>query len=940
MHILAADVQPLAFNWAFNKWLVVIAILAAGALVFYLYRAQQRIASRRLVGLLTAIRLTLIVLMFVLLAGPVYQWRHTRDNSGTLWLVMDQSLSMDHADGQMTPAERLQWADALGLLPEGARPGKLDRHIAELAALRAQLVYLASRAQLPTTDAQELQKQRDASAERIKNLCGQIERETDAIARIVPLDSPAKIDKAIAALKPLSDQAAAKFISEKQADAKVQEALAKVAAMKRTDLAVAALTQKLGGADAAFIESLPKHDVKLVAFSDAPLPVAGAESSALASAIKTSLKPAGHSTDLAGALRWLNEQIGEGERATVVIVSDGRHNRGGTGRADLVEPSRLLAARDVRVFTVAIGSEQVAPDATVEQIDAPDWIYKDDTLRTAALLRLDGLAQKPVTVEFRRAGVAEALKSESITPQTPQATKLVRFEDKPKDVGALEYEIAIKPVEGETLAANNVQRFRVTAKRDRLNALVIDDQPRWEFRYLTNYLERDQRVKLQKVLFAPATVAAVERPQPVMASPANESPEAQLLPDTLDKWSAFNLIVVGDVAPQQLGAKQQEFLAKTVKDRGAALIFIAGASNMPARYTPADAKALHELLPVELVSSWNAQDLSAYLKDGFRPVIAPDGVSSVLTQFTPAEALNAELWSSLPPWYWHSPQTRAKLASSVVWAIAEPGKPGPGGLTLAQARQRTLLATMPMGLGRVMYLAGDSTWRLRQVAGENLHERFWGQVVRWAVGNELPAGGRLVKFGADKPRYVAGEPVTITARLLDPASLAPLSGKDVKAVAKDGANKRLNETPLVELPAGSGVYKGTMNALPAGRIELSLSGKQVEDNLAADPTVVSKSLAIDVLPHRDDEQANVNTDFAALARVAEAGGGFAVRGPHAAVVPAHLPQLSFTAENVEQAGLFSNPRDGATKLVHWAFMIAFITLLTAEWVIRKAGGLV
>ncbi len=72
-----------------------------------------------------------------------------------------------------------------------------------------------------------------------------------------------------------------------------------------------------------------------------------------------------------------------------------------------------------------------------------------------------------------------------------------------------------------------------------------------------------------------------------------------------------------------------------------------------------------------------------------------------------------------------------------------------------------LLCTGTYGSGRVMYLASDSTWRLRQVNGQNLHERFWGQVVRWAVGNDLPAGGKLVKFGTNKPRYVGGEPVML-----------------------------------------------------------------------------------------------------------------------------------------------------------------------------------
>jgi hypothetical protein len=312
-------------------------------------------------------------------------------------------------------------------------------------------------------------------------------------------------------------------------------------------------------------------------------------------------------------------------------------------------------------------------------------------------------------------------------------------------------------------------------------------------------------------------------------------------------------------------------------------------------------------------------------------------LSSVLSQFSPDERQNAQRWSNLPPWYWHSAQTRTKLAASVIWAIADPNaKP----LALSQARDRTLLATMPMGLGRVMYLASDSTWRLRQVAGENLHERFWGQVVRWAVGNDLPAGGKLVKFGSDKPRYVTGEPVIITARLLDPSTLAPLSVRDMKVVAKDASNKRLIETPLIETSTGSGLYRATISALPAGRVELSLSGKAVEENLAADPTVVTKSLALDVLPHRDDESININTDFPTLARIAEAGGGVMIRAPYADIIASHLPQLTFTSESTQQAGLFSNPRDRGTKVVHWAFMIAFITLLTAEWVIRKAGGLV
>ena len=33
-------------QWAFNRWLVALLVFAAGALVVYLYRAQQKVASR------------------------------------------------------------------------------------------------------------------------------------------------------------------------------------------------------------------------------------------------------------------------------------------------------------------------------------------------------------------------------------------------------------------------------------------------------------------------------------------------------------------------------------------------------------------------------------------------------------------------------------------------------------------------------------------------------------------------------------------------------------------------------------------------------------------------------------------------------------------------------------------------------------------------------
>jgi hypothetical protein len=243
-------------------------------------------------------------------------------------------------------------------------------------------------------------------------------------------------------------------------------------------------------------------------------------------------------------------------------------------------------------------------------------------------------------------------------------------------------------------------------------------------------------------------------------------------------------------------------------------------------------------------------------------------------------------------------------------------------------------------MGRVMYLASDSTWRMRQVNGQNPHERFWGQVIRWVVDNELPAGGKLVRFGADKPRYVAGDNVVVTARLLG-EDFSPLAGQKLKVVARAPSNTNtVAQSELVELPDAPGYYRATLAGVPAGRLELSLQGDAAERLLAADPAATQKTFAVDVQSQLSVEQRNVNADRAAMRRVAEAGGGACLDGPYADVLAAHVPRLNYETQRVEQVGLFTPPTERYARLSHWAFLAAFVILASAEWIIRKSAGLI
>ena len=62
-------------------------------------------------------------------------------------------------------------------------------------------------------------------------------------------------------------------------------------------------------------------------------------------------------------------------------------------------------------------------------------------------------------------------------------------------------------------------------------------------------------------------------------------------------------------------------------------------------------------------------------------------------------------------------------------------------------------------------------------------------------------------------------------------------------------------------------------------------------------------------------------------------------------IPTHwvnlLPDLSYPTTMVERIGLFNDPeKERFARMTHWIFLGLFVALITAEWIVRKASGLV
>ncbi len=982
----AAPRLPLASSWQlmdhppFSVWLMLVVFLAAGGLIVYLYRAQRAVAPRRAVNALTAIRIALLLLLFILLLAPVVQWKHTHTSAGTLWLMIDHSKSMGLKDPQASAVGRLRWACALGYLPGSlaqqtaekaatavAEAGIVQQRIGRLhQAMRDEIgrgatrltrrriagftkslikMSLLLRRATRTLDASAPVRQQGAAGlAALKRARSMLDRGVaraqtrgrmrDATHAIAWLGVRTNLMQAVALLKPVTRQMDQTFLNAHQHDSVVQDALARVAHMTRAQLAYAVLVRKAGSD--SMIRVIRKSTTKIAAFGAHVRATAHVYSGSAKTQIKAAFAPVGDATNMEAGLQYIAGQIAPREPASVLIVSDGRQNAGG----DPTQTARLLAARGIPIFTLCVGSHHSAPDAAVEQIHAPNWIYRGDHFRATALIRLDGLKGKRVTVQFYRG--KKLLATRHVFAAKSRTLRRVTFRSKPVGVGVFGYSVRVVPLPEETDKQNNQRHFRVAVKKEKLQVLLVDNQPDWEFQYLQNYLARDKRIHLQSVLLHPAVVQGVRPPKRVRASSHNPVFLAQKLPDTNKGWSQFDVIILGDVAPEDLPTTQQEYLANAVRNRGSALVCIAGRHNMPFRYADSP---LAELLPVELSSHWSPALLAQQDRFGFRPTLAPEGTHSVLGKFGITPDKNAQLWSHVPLWYWHSEQTDAKPSARVLWEIANRrGKVGLGSGTMAEARRNALLATMSVGLGKVLYLAADQTWRLRYVAGDNIMNRFWGQVLRWAVGNDLPAGGKFVRFGVGRSHYVQGQPVTVRARVLG-RNFTPLTHLHFQAVASAPPQPghlpvMVGSVTLKGERSAPGYYSGTLTGLPSGVLTIGLRGHPVTGLLDGDPTATEKTLRIHIVRQKNMEMRNTDTDPAALARIAYAGNGIALNAYQAQLLAKFIPKTKRVLVSRQEAGFFASPRNPATTKVHVFFLLLFTALIAAEWIIRKRVGLI
>ncbi|MEZ6057878.1 MAG: hypothetical protein R3C01_14355 [Planctomycetaceae bacterium] len=622
-------------------------------------------------------------------------------------------------------------------------------------------------------------------------------------------------------------------------------------------------------------------------------------------------------TDFADGLRQVCGDIPASKLSGIVMVSDGKDH----SSTDLQQLCQSLGQRSIPVNTIVVGSQEQPRDAQIVGVQAPSQIYHGDSLSLTASIKVDQYLGESTAIRLFDGN--ELIEEQSIAITDDHHRETVTFRHQPEEPRIHEYRVELAELPHEESTENNSFLKPVWVSRDRIRVLLIDERPRWEFRYLRNlFAGRDQTVFLQAVLLHPDRLAGVPAP-PIMRASAQrafDDCEANALPIDESEWSKFDVIILGDVSPQQLGKDGIQALERFVKDRGGALVVIAGPHQMPHAYrkTP-----LADVLPVLL--NRPAVETARSPDQSFHFSLTQEGVSDDIL-----ERATGTADTSFPELTWRHPDCEAKAGASVLaYASAKREHPSDTKADVAAQRRQALMLWHRFGAGKVLQLNFDETWRLRYGIGDRLHHEFWGQIIRWAVSDRLSAGTDLVRMGTDRTLYKSGDAIFIQARLLN-ADRSPVTDAQVQAkVLMD--NEVIQIAELLPDPQNFGMLRGEIRDLPqAGKYRIELSGDVVDMLLALESTgTETVGMEIGVEPPTESlERLDLVADDTVPTQIADWTKG----------VVADLAHADSALLNLGPKSTFVRERWTVPLWNLWPSIGLFLGCLSLEWVLRKKTG--
>lgn len=591
-------------------------------------------------------------------------------------------------------------------------------------------------------------------------------------------------------------------------------------------------------------------------------------------------------TQMGDALHRPVDELAGQPLAGALVLSDGGSNLG----EDPILAADAAKQAGLKVSTLGVGDPTKTKDIALLSVLADDTVRVNNTVTVYVALSQRGYAGKTVAVTLRRGG--EVVGRENVRLGPDDQKQEVHFNYVPTQGGRFTYSVNVDVLPNELTAANNKSSYIQTVISKRLKVLYVEAEPRYEYRYLHNAILRDTSLDFACLLLSGDSATT--------GGEGNISVKG--FPTTEKELFDYDIIALGDVPRSYFSDAQLVMLRRFVEDRGASLLIIAGEQHMPHEYagTPLEAA-----MPVTVSAS--ADPINA--DQAFNWQLTSEGRLNPVMQLEDTTAANDRTWAGLPGMFWAAGVQRAKPGATVL--AVHPTRRNADG-------PYPLVALQPFGAGKCYIELVDSTWRWRWRVGDRYFYRYWGQVFRTLTPKELPGNSRFVQLNVDRGKYLLGERVQMTARLLDDY-YHPIKAASATAILKpeNGPEQKLT---LQATPGSPGLFAAQVQPDRIGKYEVSLTSPTKAQAKASTAFLVETQAL---------ERQRPELDEAMLKRVAASGGGKYYQATEISNWIKSLPNNKLVVRSEQEIDLWNR----------WFFLLLFIVPLGIEWLVRKRKGL-
>ncbi len=496
---------------------------------------------------------------------------------------------------------------------------------------------------------------------------------------------------------------------------------------------------------------------------------------------------------LADALEQQSQLLG------IVFISDGDWNEG----LPPVQAASRLRLKNIPVFAIPVGSPEPLPDVELLSLDAPTFGVIGKSVRIPFTVNSSLPRDQVATVTLKTSGGDEVTREINITAMGRTSESILW---KPEEIGDYELTLNVPVHPDESLVDNNELTAPIQIREEKLQVLVVESFPRWEYRYLRNALSRDPGVEVSCLLFHPG----------LSKVGGGNKDYIKEFPAGLDELQKFDVVFLGDVGLDdgQLTVEQCRLLKGLVEHQASGLVFMPG---LYGRQNSLAETELDELYPVVLDETqpggWGSRTPHHF-------ELTESGRRSLLTKLADTRDENIEVWSSLPGFQWYAPVLRARAGSDVLCVHeSESNKYG----------RLPLLVTRTFGTGKVLFMGTDGAWRWRKGVEDKYHYRFWGQVVRWMAYQRNMNEGETMRLYYSPEQPQIDQTMTLNANVMDKSG-EPLSGGDV--IARITAPSGQTETVRFSSTGNEwGAFSGRFTTTEPGDHQLVLTCKQTGEVL-------------------------------------------------------------------------------------------------------------